>query len=83
MEPTATVFSIEDGIVTAVAGGPISIADLGPRTTERASHLEFNGSTNKWDVTDHKTQVLLYSHSDYDVALAWEGAYYNQRILES
>jgi hypothetical protein len=71
----------DDGSVTALAGGPISLADLGPRTTRRASHVEFNDATNEWDVTDAATRVTLFSHADYDVALAWEVQHYNERLL--
>jgi hypothetical protein len=79
------VFSIEDGEVTALAGGPLSLADMGQRSTERASHLEFNadlGVGGEWEVTDHKTGVLLFTHADYDVALQWEADHYNQLLLE-
>lgn len=77
------VFSIEDGTVTALAGGPLSLADMGERTTKRASHVEFNSATNLWDVTDGETKKLLFSNADYDAALNWEVEHYNERILNS
>jgi len=77
---TAT-FIIGDGTVTALAGGPLSLADMGTRTTRRASHVEFNETTNEWTVVDAKTKQLLFSNADYDAALHWEVEYYNQQLL--
>jgi len=74
------VFVIESGNVTALAGGPVSLADMGERETERASNLIFNAHTNLWVVIDAKTHEPVYSHADYDVALAWEIAEWNRRL---
>ena len=82
MKPEA-FFVIESGTVTALAGGPLSLADMGPRKTKRASHLTFADVTNEWVVTDHDTGVELFTHPDYDVALAWEKTEYNRRLAES
>ena len=78
---TETTIVIGDGTVTALAGGPISLADLGTRTTTRASHLEFAPGTNEWVVWSADKQLSLYSHPDYDVALQWERDYFN-RLLQ-
>jgi len=78
---TETTILIGDGTVTALAGGPLSLADLGTRTTKRASHLEFADATNEWCVWSADHQLLIYSHPDYDVALQWERDYFN-RLLQ-
>lgn len=74
------VFVVGEGTVTALAGGPLSMADLGTRTTKRASHLEFADLTNEWVVRDAEGLDILFTHPDYDVALAWERTEYNRRL---
>lgn len=76
------VFIVGEGTVTALAGGPLSLADMGPRKTERASHVEFSDLINEWVVTDAKTKEPLYHHPDYDTALRWEVSHYNQRLAD-
>ncbi len=83
MSQTSTpcaVLVIGGGTVTALAGGLISLADLGVRTTRRASHLEFNDATNEWDVLTPDRKLTLYSHADYDNALAWERDLFNRML---
>lgn len=74
------VFVVGDGTVTALAGGPLSLADLGQRTTRRASTLEFANLTNEWVVRDAATGEVLFTHADYDVALEWERTEFNRRL---
>jgi hypothetical protein len=75
-----TCLVVGDGTVTALAGGPISIADMGVRTTKRASRLEFNSDTNEWEVLPPDGGKPLYSHADYDDALGWEIAHFNRLL---
>lgn len=74
------VIVIGEGTATALAGGPVSLAELGPRTTERASHLEFCSIDNQWHVYDATTGGDLFCHADYDVALQWEIDHFNRRL---
>lgn len=74
------IFVVDSGTVTALAGGPISLADMGARTTTRASHLIFNEPLNVWVVTDAATGEPVYTHADYDVALEWERVTYNAKL---
>lgn len=71
---------IDGGTITALAGGPLSLAELGPRTTRRASHLEFNEGLGKWEVLDPTSRRVLYRDSDYDVALRWETSHFNRLL---
>jgi len=80
---TTAVYSIEDGVITALAGGPLSLADLGQRTTHRVSHVEHNPATDLYDVTDADTGELLHSDPDYKAALQWEIDYFNQKLLST
>lgn len=79
---TEAVFLVGEGTVTAMAGGPLSLADMGERRTERASHLEFDPKRNRWVVLDAKTRVELYSDSDYNGASEWETRHFNRRLAE-
>lgn len=76
-----SVFVIENGTVTALAGGPLSLADLGPRTTKRVSRIEFVPEDNWWRVYDADTNEELANFADYDAALAWEREWYNHQLL--
>jgi hypothetical protein len=80
--PSEVTLIVGDGEITALAGGPISLADMGERKTKRVSTLEFSSIDNQWHVFDAATGADLYSHHDYDVALAWEIAHFN-RVLET
>lgn len=68
------------GTVTALAGGPLSLADLGPRTTKRASCLEFNPAVDQWEVLDPATRRVLHRDADYGAALQWETTHFNRRL---
>ena len=76
----STTIVIGGGDVLALAGGPLSIADLGVRKTKRVSTIEFADVLNKWVVTDSATGQLLHEADNYDEALAWEREYYNQLL---
>jgi hypothetical protein len=73
------VFIIGGRKVTALAGGPLSLAGLGPRTTRRVSRVEFNGVTSLWEVLDPVDRALpaLFTHADYDICLRWEADHFN------
>jgi len=71
------VFVIGEGTVVALAGGPLSLADMGPRKTRRASNIEFKEGL--WHVLLPCGREL-WAHEDYDVALAWERDYFNHQL---
>ena len=73
----SSTYSIHNGTVTALAGGPLSLADLGPRRTRRVSRIKFVAGTNRWTVYDNTTGKYLAAFADYDEALAWEREYFN------
>lgn len=75
-----TTIVISDGTITALAGGPLSLAGMGERTTKRVSHIEFCGDRDAWTVTDAETHEELASFPTYDEALAWEIQHYNERL---
>ena len=81
-KPLTSVLIVGGGKVTGLAGGLISLADLGPRQTRRASHLEFDDATNEWTVTDAATKQLLFRHADYDAALRWERDHFNAVLAQ-
>ena len=74
------VLIVGNGTVTALAGGPVSLASLGERTTERASRLEFCSIDNQWHVYAAASGGDLYCHPDYDVALRWEIDHFNRQL---
>ena len=72
---TSTIV-IGEGRVSAVAGGPLDLSELGPRTTRRLSHVEFNPETQRWEVRDPNGNRLA-DFAAYDAALTWERDYFN------
>lgn len=79
-EPDTACFVVGDGSVLALAGGPLSLADMGQRETRRVSHVEFSNLVNEWVVTDAETKEVLFKSPDYDEALNWEIRHYNERL---
>ena len=69
---------IADGQIHALAGGPLSLADMGERTTQRVSSVEFNQTTQRWEVC--RNGELLHSNTDYDQAIAWEIEHFNNHL---
>ena len=81
ISPTATIV-ISDGNVTALAGGPISLADLGQRKTRRVSRIEFSEPVNEW-VVYHPDGWPIASFNTYDEALSWETRYFNIMLADN
>jgi hypothetical protein len=83
---TATIV-IEGGTVTALAGGPVSLATLGKRKTVRVSNIEFNNRHQLWQVKNPKFNEDDHRHimaefHDYDTALDWERDFFNRKLAE-
>ena len=76
----SSVIIIGEGSATALAGGLLSLAELGERTTKRASNLVHDPITDHWVVIDAESHEILFSDADYDVALRWEIDHFNQRL---
>ena len=72
---TPAVYRIRNGQVEALAGGPLSLAGLGPRTTRRASTLEHNPETDLWEV--RIAGKVEHTDPDYGKALQWERDHFN------
>jgi hypothetical protein len=49
----------------------VDLSTIGPLEITRASTLEFNRSSQKWEVMDLGGQ-LLFSHRSREVCLKWE-----------
>lgn len=76
MKPSSISYVIGNGRVAALAGGPLSLADLGARKTRRVSHIEFSDRRQKWQVKTIRGK-LLSEFADYDTALSWERDWFN------
>ncbi len=55
----------------------INLRELGALKITRATNIEFNNQTAKWEVKDSKNQ-LLFHHSSRNVCLEWEQRHFNQ-----
>jgi hypothetical protein len=82
------VFVVGEGRVTGLAGGPLSLADMGPRTTKRVSKIEFHEKSQRWQVLDPELgegdpSRIMAEFDDYGVALEWERDWFNRQLLAS
>jgi hypothetical protein len=77
------VFVVGEGSVTALAGGPLSLADMGQRRTRRVSTIEFSKLLNRWLVTDCASGAVVHQSDDYDEALQWERDHFNSLLATS
>ncbi len=75
------MFIIGGGRITALAGGPISLAGMGKRRTRRVSTIKFVPRDDMWRVRDMKGKELA-NFKKYDEALQWEVDYYNLQLAE-
>ena len=68
----------QNGIVTGLYTEAIPLTELGYLTVERASSIEFNGTSQKWEVKslDNKT---LFSHHSRQTCLEWGHQQFNER----
>jgi hypothetical protein len=73
-------YLIHNGSILGLAGGPVSLSDA-PRSTRRLSRVEFNESTNLWEVRTLNDR-LLHSAENYNSALEWETEHFNQLIRQ-
>lgn len=79
---TLAAFVIDGGLISGLAGGPLSLAGLGHRTTRRASHLVFNDSSDVWEVLSADRGTVLHTDPDYDAALDWERDHFNDLLAK-
>ena len=55
----------------------IDLNALGPLSVTRATSIEFNQQTQRWEVRD-STGVLRHSHRSRQQCLNWEHRHFNQ-----
>ncbi len=55
----------------------IDLAAIGRLTLRRATTIEFDSTSQQWEVRD-AGGTLLHTHPSRDVCLAWEHRHFNQ-----
>jgi len=65
------------GIVTGLYTEAIPLAEIGALKINRLTDIEFNDSTQQWEVKD-RTGTLLFSESSREQCLQWEHQQFNQ-----
>jgi hypothetical protein len=65
------------GIVTGLYTDTIPLAEIGALTVERLTTIEFNHSTQQWEVRD-RANTLLFSHPSREQCVQWEHRHFNQ-----
>jgi hypothetical protein len=66
-----------DGVVRCLHTDAIPLQSIGTLTVQRATTIEFNASTQQWDVKD-AAGVILHSNPSRSCCLAWEVEHFNQ-----
>ena len=75
MNPVLT-FDV-DGVVRCLHTDAIPLQALGTLTVQRATTIEFNASTQQWEVKD-AAGVILHSDPSRSRCLAWEAEHFNR-----
>ena len=72
-----------DGSATCLYTDSLPLRDLGTITVERASNVEFNAATQKWEVRAASAigSVPLFTHSSRAECLTWEHVH-DRELLE-
>ena len=52
----------------------LDLQRIGPLTCRRANTIEFNASTQQWEVRAANSATLLYTHLSRQACLDWERA---------
>lgn len=60
------------GTVRGLYGEAIDLRALGPLSLRRASFIEFNHTTQQWEVCSSRDRRLLFTHPSRDTCLTWE-----------
>ena len=79
MSKTSTLSFHPNGTVTGLWTELIDLHQLGEVQIERASNIEFNNATHRWDV-EIKGEVV-FSDPSRDCCLEWEHDYFERLIL--
>ena len=66
-----------DGVVRCLHTDAIPLQALGTLSVQRATTIEFNASTQQWEVKD-AAGVILHSNHSRSCCLAWEHQHFNQ-----
>ena len=53
------------------------LSSIGPLQIARASNIEFNNQTQRWEVRNAEAQAL-FANPSRSVCLAWEQQYFNR-----
>ena len=65
------------GVVTGLYTETIPLGELGALHIERLTTIEFNDTTQKWEVTDQQG-TRLFADQSRAVCLEWEHRHFNQ-----
>jgi hypothetical protein len=76
MSATVVTFT-PDGLGHGLYTEAVELTAIGRLTIERASSIEFNPTTQQWEVRK-PSGALLYAHASRSNCLDWEQAHFNQ-----
>lgn len=73
--PVAVLRFHADGRGSGLYTEAIDLQTIGTLQVDRASRVEFNGSTQQWEVTD-LNGIRLFKHSSRQRCLDWERVFF-------
>jgi hypothetical protein len=68
----ATITFVPDGTGHCLYTEAIDLKSIGPLEIQRATTIEFNGKTQRWEVRDANGNRLLFQDHSREVCLKWE-----------
>lgn len=71
-KPAMTIDFDTDGVGHCLYGESIDLQSLGSLHMQRASHIEFNETTQQWEVLPPDGGIPMFSHPSRSQCLAWE-----------
>ena len=75
---TAVLTFAQGGIVTGLYTELIPLQSIGPLEIRRATSIEFNPTTQCWEVSTPESNRVLFTHDSRQVCLDWEHRHFNQ-----
>jgi hypothetical protein len=69
---SATITFTSDGTGHCLYTEAIQLGTIGALDIKRATNIEFNGITQRWEVRDAKDNCLLFQDASREICLHWE-----------
>jgi hypothetical protein len=80
MKPIVTLHVMPDGMITCLHSDAVPLNELGRVSMKRASTVEFNPASQKWEVVMEGESRVRFRHASRGTCLEWERTFVDKRI---